>query len=260
MPLLFQVLSSGSKGNSILVCGGKTQILLDAGLSAKELVARLSRSVKQAFRLDALVVSHEHQDHVRGIGVLSRRFDLPVYLSQGTLDNLPPQLGQCSSVQIFHPGTPFTIGDLQLQPFAISHDAAEPAGFIIQNGASRLAVCTDLGTVTHLVKTKLRHCHGLIIEANHDTDMLINGPYPWHLKQRIKSRHGHLSNVETCALLQEIYHSELQAVVFAHMSETNNHPEVASRCFQELCTLDEWHAVHFEIGLQYDLTPAFELA
>lgn len=259
MPLLFQVLSSGSKGNSILVCSARTQILVDAGLSAKELVARLHRSVHQPFRLDALVVSHEHQDHVRGLGVLSRRFDLPVYLSQGTLDNLPPQLGQFASVQIFRPGAAFTIGDLHLQPFAISHDAGDPAGFIIQNGASRLAVCTDLGTVTHLVKTKLQGCHGLVIEANHDLDMLLNGPYPWHLKQRIKGRHGHLSNVETCTLLQEVYHPELRAVVFAHLSETNNHPEVASRCFRELCKLDEWHTVRFEIGLQHDLTPAVEL-
>ncbi|MDY0040977.1 MAG: MBL fold metallo-hydrolase [Desulforhabdus sp.] len=259
MPLCFQVLSSGSKGNAILVCSARTRILVDAGLSGKELVRRMDASEVQARNLDALVVSHEHQDHVRGIGVLSRRFDLPVYLSQGTLEQLPSQIGQLTHLQLFHPGTSFMVGDLQLRPFAVSHDAGEPSGFIIENGDTRLGICTDLGTATHLVKTRLQECHGLVIEANHDTDMLLKGPYPLHLKQRIRSRHGHLSNGDSCDLLKSIYHEALQAVVFAHLSEVNNHPDLVSQTFLELCRISQWHSIRFEIARQYEATPAVEL-
>lgn len=259
MPLFFQVLSSGSKGNAILVSSAKTRILVDAGLSGKELVRRMDFCDVQARNLDALVVSHEHQDHVRGIGVLSRRFDLPVYLSQGTLERLPPQIGQLAHLQVFHSGTPFTVGDLQFRPFAISHDAGEPSGFVIQNGSTRLGICTDLGIATHLVKTRLQECHGLVIEANHDTGMLLKGPYPLHLKQRIRSRHGHLSNDDSCELLNTIYHEALQAVVFAHLSEVNNHPDLVSHGFLELCRISQWHSIRFAIGRQYEATPAVEL-
>jgi len=260
MPLFFQVLSSGSKGNAILVSSARTCILVDAGLSGKELVRRMDACDVQARNLDALVVSHEHQDHVRGVGVLSRRFDLPVYLSQGTLKSLPPQIGQLTHLQVFHPGASFTIGDLQFRPFAISHDAGEPSGFVIQNGATRLGICTDLGIATHLVKTRLQECHGLIIEANHDLDMLLKGPYPLHLKQRIRSRHGHLSNNDSCELLKTIYHEALQAVVFAHLSEVNNRPDLVAQGFLELCRISEWHSIRFEIGQQYEATPAVELS
>jgi len=260
MSLYFQVLASGSKGNSILVCSAGTRVLLDAGLSGKELVRRMDMGDVEARNLDAIVVSHEHQDHVRGMGVMSRRFDLPVYLSQGTLDKIPPQIGQLADLQIFRPGTAFTIGDLQFRPFAISHDAGEPCGFIIQNETTRLGICTDLGVATHLVKTRLQECDGLILEANHDMDMLLKGPYPLHLKQRIRSRHGHLSNEDTCELLKSVYHEALQVVVFAHLSEVNNHPNLVSEGFQQLCRVSEWHSLRFEIGSQNKAAPAVELA
>jgi phosphoribosyl 1,2-cyclic phosphodiesterase len=259
MALCFQVLSSGSKGNAILVCSARTRVLVDGGLSAKQLVNRMEGCDIRAHQLDALVVSHEHQDHVRGIGVLSRRFDLPVYMTQGTLERIPSQIGQLSHVHMFYPGNSFTIGDLYFRPFALSHDAQEPSGFIVQHDDTRLGICTDLGVATHLVRTRLQQCHGLIIEANHDTNMLLKGPYPLHLKQRIRSRHGHLSNEDTCDLLQEIYHEGLQAVVLAHLSEVNNHPDLVSRCFCELCQVSQWHNIRFEIGKQYDVTPAVEL-
>ncbi|MCK8602357.1 MBL fold metallo-hydrolase [Desulfoferrobacter suflitae] len=259
MPLYFQILASGSKGNSILICSAATRVLLDAGLSGKELARRMDMGDVPARRLDALVISHEHQDHVRGMGVMSRRFDLPVYLSQGTLEKLPPQVGHIAHPQVFHPGVAFTIGDLQIRPFAISHDAAEPSGFIIQHGETRLGICTDLGIATHLVKTRLQKCHGLILEANHDTDMLLKGPYPLHLKQRIRSRHGHLSNEDTCELLRSVYHEALKVVVFAHLSEVNNHPHLVSQGFHQLCRVCEWDGLRCEIGNQHQVTPAVEL-
>lgn len=260
MALLFQVLASGSKGNSVLVCSPKTSILLDAGLSAKELVHRMERSPVRPNQLDAVVVSHEHQDHVRGVGVLSRRFNLPVFLSSGTLQNLPTSVGNLSHPQIFQCGCRFSIGDVFLHPFAITHDACEPAGFVIEHEDLKLGVCTDLGIATQLVRTRLQGCHGLILEANHDPERLMNGPYPFFLKQRIGSRHGHLSNADTCDLLNGIHHEQLKCVVFAHLSETNNHPDLVLKTFKQRCSSCEWDGVQIEVGNQHYASAPVDLA
>jgi len=259
MPLWFQTLASGSKGNAILVCSHKTRILLDAGLSARELVKRLQQTKVKADQLDAIVVSHEHTDHIRGLGTLSRRLDLPVYLTQGTLDNLPPDIGQLADVKLFQPGNPFAIGDLSIKPFAVSHDARDPAGFVLEHDAHRLGVCTDLGIVTQLVRTRLRGCQGLILEANHDPELLLNGPYPLPLKQRIRSRHGHLSNAESFDLLQSIHHGDLQVVLFAHLSEVNNQPELVLGSSREFLNTSAWDGVTLDIGRQHEVSKAFLL-
>ena len=259
MPLYFQVLASGSKGNAILVCSPKTCVLVDAGLSGKELARRLDKTPATGPKLAGIVLSHEHQDHIRGCGILSRRFDLPVYASQGTLEGLPPQVGQIPNVQVFQSGASFKIGDLIFHPFAISHDAGEPVGFVIEHESTLLGVCTDLGVATQLVRTRLQGCHGLVLEANHDMDLLLNGPYPWHLKQRIKSRHGHLSNTDSIELLEAIHHSRLKAVVFAHLSEVNNHPDAVSKCSSQIRQSPQWECVRFEIGKQQEVTPDIEL-
>jgi phosphoribosyl 1,2-cyclic phosphodiesterase len=260
MPLLFQILASGSKGNAVLVCSQKTSILLDAGLSAKELTSRLHQTVVKASQLDAVIISHEHTDHVRGLGTLSRRFGLPVYLTQGTLDNLPLEIGQLPDIRLFQPGAPFAVGDLRIQPFAISHDAQDPAGFVLEHGGHRLGVCTDLGVVTQLVRTRLQGCQGLIVEANHDPDLLFNGPYPLPLKQRIRSRHGHLSNAESCDLLQSIHHSALQVVLFAHLSEVNNHPELVLKSSRELLNDSRWEGIAMVVGKQHEVSTPFTLS
>jgi phosphoribosyl 1,2-cyclic phosphodiesterase len=259
MPLLFQVLASGSKGNAVLVCSQQTRLLLDAGLSAKELTSRLHQTSIKANQLDAVVISHEHTDHVRGLGTLSRRFDLPVYLTRGTLDNLPLEIGQLPDIRLFQPGAPFAVGDLRIQPFAISHDAQDPAGFVLEHDGHRLGVCTDLGVVTQLVRTRLQGCHGLIVEANHDPELLFNGPYPMPLKQRIRSRHGHLSNAESCDLLHSIHHSALQIVLFAHLSEVNNHPELVLRSSRELLNDSRWEGIAMEVGKQHEVSTPFTL-
>lgn len=259
MSLLFQVLASGSKGNAVLVCTPKTRVLLDAGLSAKELAARLQQTGTAGSQLDAVVISHEHTDHVRGLGTFSRRFGLPVYLTQGTLENLPLETGLLPEVRLFEPGTPFAVGDLRIKPFAISHDARDPAGFVLENDARRLGVCTDLGVVTQLVKIRLQGCHGLILEANHDPELLLNGPYPLPLKQRIRSRHGHLSNAESCELLQSIHHPALQIVLFAHLSEVNNHPELVLRSSRELLHDSCWEGVAMKVGKQHEVSQPFTL-
>ncbi len=259
MPLLFQSLASGSKGNAILVCSQKTRILVDAGLSARELVNRLQQTRVKADRLDAVVISHEHTDHVRGLGTLSRRFDLPVYLSQGTLDHLPPEIGQLADARLFQPGSPFAIGDLRIKPFAISHDAQDPAGFVVEHEAHRIGVCTDLGIVTQLVRTRLQGCQALILEANHDPELLLNGPYPLPLKQRIRSRHGHLSNAECFELLQSVHHHDLQVVLFAHLSEVNNQPELVLRSSREFLNGSGWDCITLEVGKQQEVSKEFAL-
>lgn len=259
MSLLFQVLASGSKGNSVLVCSQKTRILVDAGISCKELVRRMDKSPVGAKRLDALLISHEHSDHVSAAGVLSRKFNLPVYVTRGTLDNLPPTVGQLSSITVFGTGRCFDIGDLHIHPFAISHDAGEPAGFIIEHNGSRLGICTDLGIATNLVKVRLQGCHGLVLEANHDVKKLLEGPYPPFLKQRIKGKHGHLSNEDACTLLETVYHEDLRCVVFAHLSETNNHPDLVLESSRRLRQSPKWQCVRFELGRQDDIAPPQQL-
>jgi phosphoribosyl 1,2-cyclic phosphodiesterase len=259
MSLCFQVLASGSKGNSILVCSQKTRILVDAGISCKELVRRLDKTPVDAKRLDALLISHEHSDHVSAAGVLSRKFNLPVYMTRGTLGNLPPNIGQIPSITVFGTGRCFQIGDLHIHPFAISHDAGEPAGFLIEHNGSRLGICTDLGIATNLVKVRLQGCHGLVLEANHDVKMLLEGPYPPFLKQRIKGKHGHLSNEDACSLLETLHHDAMRCVVFAHLSETNNHPELVLESSRRLRQSPQWECVRFEVGRQDDIAPLQEL-
>lgn len=259
MALYFQVLASGSKGNATLVCSERTRILVDAGLSAKELIRRLDQTPASPNQINGLILSHEHQDHVRGSGTLSRRFDFPVYLSRGTLENLPSQVGTLPQRQIFQTGCSFLVGDLYIHPFAISHDAGEPAGFVIEHEGCRLGICTDLGIATELVKTRLSGCHGLVLEANHDMRLLIEGPYPWELKQRIRSRHGHLSNEDSFNLLETLHHPHLSAVVFAHLSEVNNHPQIVAESALNLKNTDRWCKVHFEVGRQHAVACGIEL-
>ncbi len=221
------LLASGSKGNAIYVSDGRTAILVDAGLSGKEIERRMHMAGLSFETVKAIVVSHEHSDHIRGVGVLSRRYALPVYISARTAQIAEAQLGRLHEVRHFQIGRSFPIEGLMLHPFATSHDAEDPAGFTIGQNGRKIGIATDLGVATGMVKEHLKSCALLILEANHDPDMLIEGPYPWPLKQRIKSRNGHLSNEDSCALLAEIKHSALCHVVLAHLSETNNTPQKA---------------------------------
>ena len=219
-------LASGSKGNSTYVSDGTTSILIDAGLSGAEIQRRLNSRYLTAERLDAIVVSHEHNDHIKAVGVLSRRYDLPVYINRNARSALL-QLGRIKQLHMFECGKTFPINNLMIHPFSISHDAADPVGFTIGQNGTKIGIATDLGVATSMVKQHLKSCSLLILESNHDPDMLANGPYPWPLKQRIKSRTGHLSNVDSKNLLLELQHDKLEHVILAHLSETNNTPQKA---------------------------------
>lgn len=221
------ILASGSKGNAILVADNQTRVLFDAGLSGIEIERRCQAKGFHPEQLDAIVVSHEHSDHIQGVGVLARRFGLPVHISKKTGQSAGSTLGKIADIRYFKCGNPFSVNTWTISPFSISHDAEDPAGFTILNNGLKIGIATDLGVVTEMVKERLKACHILILEANHDPGMLINGPYPWPLKQRIQSRTGHLSNEDSRELVRALKHKSLQHVVLAHLSETNNTPQKA---------------------------------
>ncbi len=221
------LLASGSRGNAIYLSDGNSRILIDAGLSGVEIERRMQSRGLDPEQLDGIVVSHEHTDHIQAVGVLSRRFKLPVYISDETYTAARNQLGRIETAHSFSCGTPFRIGNFELHPFSISHDASDPAGFTVTSNGTRIGIATDLGIATTMVKTHLQDCAALVIEANHDRTMLEQGPYPWPLKQRIQSRSGHLSNDDTTRLLKEVLNEKLKHVILAHLSEQNNTPEKA---------------------------------
>ncbi|MBW2471925.1 MAG: MBL fold metallo-hydrolase [Deltaproteobacteria bacterium] len=218
------VLASGSKGNSIYISDGSTAILIDAGLSARELKHRIKSRGLNPGDLNAILVTHEHSDHIQAVSVLSRQLKLPVYLSRN-IEKKVSRRNRLYEIRAFNSGSTFRIDNLAVQPFAVSHDATDPVGFTIGQNGSRIGVATDLGTVTAHVKENLKHCQLLILEANHDPHMLTNGPYPWYLKRRIQSSSGHLSNEQSKYLLMELQHEGLEHVILAHLSQTNNAPQ-----------------------------------
>ena len=221
------MLASGSKGNAIYVASGQTAVLIDAGLSGIQIERRMQQQGLCPENLDALVVSHEHNDHVTGVGVLARRYNLPVYINDGTREAAARHLGRIDAFCPFSCGTRFAVNDLVFRPFSISHDAAEPAGFTVENKAGKIGIATDLGMATAIVRHHLQGCDLLVLEANHDVPMLEQGPYPWPTKQRVKGRTGHLSNEAARDLLMEVIHDRLKNVILAHISQTNNTPEKA---------------------------------
>jgi phosphoribosyl 1,2-cyclic phosphodiesterase len=223
------ILASGSKGNCTYVAGGDGAVLIDAGLSAKETLLRMTRTGCDPGAVTAIVVTHEHTDHVRGLDVLARNLSCPVYATRGTLaDFLGHRRTSGKEIETHscRYNEPFTAGGFTISPFATSHDAAEPCGFILQESGKILGYCTDTGIVTPHMLNLLRHCDGVVLESNHCTEMLENGPYPEYLKRRIRSNRGHLSNQAAAAVLQ-ILGRDVSQFTLSHLSEINNTPERA---------------------------------
>jgi len=223
----FSVLASGSGGNACYIETAGTGILIDAGLSATEIIRRMRMIGADPAALKALVITHEHTDHIRGAGPLARRLGVPVYINTATRKKAAKVLGNITKAISFHPGQSITINDLVVETFTKSHDAADPVGLIISLNEVRLGLITDLGHSTRLIEHRLRDCQGLIIEFNHDENMLLNGPYPLGLKRRIRGPEGHLSNHEGGALLGILAHESLRYVVLAHLSQKNNSSALA---------------------------------
>lgn len=223
----FCVLGSGSKGNATFVEAGETRLLIDAGFSGKEIEHRLLSIGVDPASLSGILITHEHGDHVKGAAILARRFRLPVFVNELTLVAAGPVLANLPHCQPFVTGEAFVFQDFQIHPFAISHDAADPVGFLLHNGSLLLGYCTDTGVVSQLMRHRLSSCHGLVLESNHDPELLRNGPYPPSLQQRVRGKSGHLANVEAAVFLSEILHDGLEHVVLSHLSETNNRPHLA---------------------------------
>ena len=220
-------LGSGSKGNSIYIEGGGARVLVDAGMCGRELAARLEAVGAQANDLDAILVTHNHRDHISGVGVMARRYNIPVYSAYKTIKASEKIWGKVEDIREIEAGDLFSVKGLEFYPFSTPHDSAHSVGFIFKAEEKKGGIATDLGFVTRLVRESLKNCNILVLESNHDEDMLIDGPYPWHLKQRIKGREGHLSNRDCADLLDDIYHDGLQKIILAHLSEENNRPELA---------------------------------
>lgn len=222
----FSVLGSGSRGNCTLVQSKDSCLLIDNGFSGKEVVERLARLGLAPDVLSALVVTHEHSDHVKGIGVLARRCGIPVYANEATHRAIAATVGVLPLSREFGVGEPFVINELCLHPFSVSHDAVDPVGFTVSDGERTLGYCTDTGKITRLIEYRLQACQALILEANHDIHMLKTGPYPLPLQQRVLSGGGHLANSDSVDFARRLAGGCLKMLVFAHLSAANNHPEL----------------------------------
>jgi phosphoribosyl 1,2-cyclic phosphodiesterase len=228
----FSSLGSGSKGNGTLVSVGDGQLLLiDCGFTLLETEKRLQRLGVSPNQIDAILVTHEHGDHIRGVGPLARKFKLPVYMTAGTARS--GAIGVIQSLRIIHNYRPFFIKELQIFPIAVPHDANEPAQYIFGIDDKRLGLLTDLGNISQHVENKYVDCDALIIEANHDPLMLASGPYPKSLKERVGGAWGHLSNQQASEFLQRMDKSRLQCLVVAHISQQNNSVQLAQQAFSQ---------------------------
>ncbi len=221
------VLGSGSKGNSVYITSGETSILIDAGFSGKELSKRLSSIKKGVNDLDAVLLTHEHNDHISGAGVISRRCKIPVFANSGTFSGGEKRLGKLHKRIEFTTGEKITFQDIEIRSFRTLHDTRDPVGYIISNGERSIGYCTDTGKVTHLMAARMQNCDALILEFNHDPHMLKTGPYPLALQQRVRSSHGHLANEDAADFLKNLLNDKLRYIILAHLSEVNNLPELA---------------------------------
>jgi len=232
--LSLTVLASGSGGNSTVLASSRTRLLIDCGLSCRETCRRLAGQGIAPESLSSILITHEHADHVAGVHVMAKKFRLPVYMTAPTqaewqrlFKDSAGKPVQAARLETFQPGRAFSVGDIDVMPFTIPHDAADPVGFRFLAEGVRVAIATDLGFVPPNVRDQLRACDGLVLESNHDLEMLRGGSYPWAVKQRVMSRVGHLSNDSLAEFLTTDYDGGAAFLVLAHLSKQNNHPELA---------------------------------
>ena len=239
----FASLGSGSAGNGLVVEAHTTRLLLDCGFGVRDVHLRLARSGLTPEELSGVLVTHEHDNHAGGIFKLANKYRIPVWLTHGTLTMIERFLPRQRNFEmhVIDSHQAFEIGDLQVHPFPVPHDAREPVQFVFQDGAHKLGVLTDTGTSTPHIETMLTGCDALMLECNHDLDMLMNGPYARALKQRVSSRLGHLDNASSAGLLAQLDNSKLQHIVAAHLSAKNNSPALAKKALSEvLGCATEW--------------------
>lgn len=252
----FCLLGSGSSGNATLIESNGTKILIDNGLSFRQLEARTQQVGVSLDGLKAVFVTHEHMDHVGGLGVLTRKVDVPVYMTPGTYQALPPGIGKITNVKFFDAGDDIPLNGLRVSSFSVSHDAADPVSFVVEAYGAKLGIAADLGHPSEWVRQRLARSHGLILESNYCPDMLRNGKYPPMIQQRIRGRQGHLSNHDMCALLAKLLHESLRVVVLVHISAENNTHE---RAYTVATQAMRGHGAQLHLAPQDKPTPVFEI-
>jgi phosphoribosyl 1,2-cyclic phosphodiesterase len=267
MGVSLSVLASGSRGNAAIVESSSTRILVDAGISCRETLKRMKAVGDDPHSLTAIVITHEHADHVYGLLVLARKLNVPVFMTGAThhawVRSVRDATGEppdANRIEFFSSGRSFQIGDIEVRPFTIPHDAADPVGFTFRVEGVKIGFATDLGYMPPSVCDHLRSCDVLVLESNHDLEMLRGGPYPWSVKQRVMSRVGHLSNEKLAQFFASDYDGSASYIVLAHLSEQNNHPEIA-RCAAEKALGQRRTLLHNRILLakQSEAMPAIRL-
>ncbi len=231
----FAVLGSGSRGNSALVSSSDTRILIDCGFPLREIIKRLARLGLSPAQLDAILVTHEHADHIHGVELLARHYQIPVYLSAGTLSGMRRPV---HPAELLRAGQRLAIRGLEVQVVGVSHDAREPTQFVLSDGQRRFGMLTDLGMATAEVLECYCAVDALVVEANHDSTMLAGGPYPYFLKARVGGSRGHLNNHQSAELVKQLDWGRMQHLVLAHLSEKNNSPQLARQTFVDTLGCD----------------------
>jgi len=228
------VLASGSSGNSIYIESHGTALIVDQGISHKELMKRMSCRELNQKKIKGILVTHEHNDHIYGVGITSRKLGVPIYATSGSFGKMDKILRGNEQLIIIEGGTPFKIGSMEIQPFSVSHDAIDPVQFCIMSGRKKVAIATDLGFVSTLVAQRIKDSDLIVIEANYDAEMLRKGSYSWELKQRIKGKKGHLSNRNAADIIFNVTKNGTTKIVLAHISKENNRSDIAEKAIREL--------------------------
>lgn len=251
----FCPLASGSKGNCIYVGTAKTKILIDAGISSKMAADRLAQIGVDLEEIEAILITHEHVDHIKGLQVLACKRGIPVFANSDTAKGIYAALKECPKFKIFSTGETFEFGDLEIHPFSIQHDTLDPVAFTMKVGGLKLGFCADIGFVTALVRNQLQGCDYLYLEANHQPSMVHSSARPMIYKQRVLSRQGHLSNEECAQLLVEVFHDKLKHVHLAHLSSECNHPDLALQIVRDRLKA-EGYAIDISIAHQDQISKA----
>lgn len=239
----FCPLASGSKGNCLYLGTKKTKVLIDAGISAKKVIEKLNNLNVSIEDIDAILVTHEHTDHIQSVYTLASRYGIPVFANSDTAKGMVEYFRDCPKFKIFTTGETFQFGDFEFHPFSIQHDTLDPVAFTVRLDSLKLGFCTDLGFVTSLVRHSLKNCDYLVLEANHEPSMVHASSRPLIYKQRVLGRTGHLSNQSAGELLHEIYHHDLKRVYLAHLSSECNNPETALQIVKS-------HLPHFQLDIR----------
>jgi phosphoribosyl 1,2-cyclic phosphodiesterase len=257
----FTILGSGSGGNCAYLETPESRILIDAGFSLRQIRQRLSAIGRTPENLSAILITHEHSDHVQGLGLLGEKLKIPVYCNRLTADSIRYQMDRTMDFRLFATGASFELGDVGVETFSVPHDAQDPVGFMLRTSAGNIGFLTDLGHATRLVLERVRPANVLVLEANHDVRLLQDCPHrPWSLKQRILSRHGHLSNEAAADAAEQIMSAELRHLYLGHLSRECNRPELALKAVSERLQRIGADHVHVQVSSQAIVSPTLSLA